>query len=121
MPLKAENSLIKVTGAGNVDMQKFKNPFQARKMAERAAMVDAQRKLFEQIQGIEIDASTTVKDLMAVEDSVTTKVQGFLRGAFVVDKNVRKEDGYYVAEVEMALCLNNKNNLCKGRIVFNLD
>ncbi|MFA6075473.1 MAG: LPP20 family lipoprotein [Negativicutes bacterium] len=60
------------------------NPAQASILAQRAAKADAYRNLVEQIQGVQIDATTTVQDAMVTNDTIVTKVNGFVRGAKVV-------------------------------------
>jgi len=55
-----------------------------RLMTEGAARRDAQRKLVERIHGVVIDATTTVKDLAAADDTIRTRTSGVLRGARVV-------------------------------------
>ena len=49
--------------------------------AERAATLDAQRKLLETIQGAQITSSTTVQDFALQSDVIRSKVEGVLRGA----------------------------------------
>ena len=54
-------------------------------LAERAAEVDAQRNLAEQIYGVEIDSTTTVEDFVVQNDEVKVEVERFLRGAQKID------------------------------------
>lgn len=71
-------------------------------MAKRAAMLDAYRQLLEIIQGLKIDASTTVKDFVTTQDQIHAELQGFLRGAQVVE--VRYDpDGICEVDVMMPL------------------
>lgn len=79
---------------------------QARAMARRAATVDAQRLLVEIMQGVVVDAETTVENAMA-NDIIKTKVRGILRGARQVGKPVYMDDG----SVEVTLAVNLRGTL----------
>ena len=93
-------SLI-VTGAG-IPPANADSPAQARLLAERAAVTDAQRRLLEQIGGVRIDAQTTITDFVAQRDTIRAEVEGFLRGAQKVAVR-HLEDG--TVEVDMTLDL----------------
>lgn len=54
---------------------------QGRLKAIRAAELDAMRKLTEQIQGLRIESSTTVRDFVTQHDDIATQVDGVLSGA----------------------------------------
>ncbi|UCG33418.1 MAG: hypothetical protein JSU68_02060 [Phycisphaerales bacterium] len=54
---------------------------QKKLLAQRAARVDAMRKLAEQIKGLRITSSTYVKDFVAEDDRIETELRAFLRGA----------------------------------------
>ena len=66
---------------------------QARLMARRAAIADAQRNLAEQIAGVQVNAETTVRDMQLASDVVTTRVSAVLKGAKVIEESY--EDGAY--------------------------
>ena len=72
------------------------NQAQASILAQRAAKVDAYRNLLEQIQGVQVDSSTTVKDAMVESDAITSKVNGFLRGAKVILSEPIAGGGWHV-------------------------
>lgn len=55
----------------------------ARIGAERSAELDARRKLLEKVQGVQIDAQTTMKDFITQNDQVRARVMGVLQGAEV--------------------------------------
>jgi hypothetical protein len=55
----------------------------ARIGAERSAELDARRKLLEKVQGVQIDAQTTMKDFITQNDQVRSRVLGVLQGAEV--------------------------------------
>ena len=54
--------------------------------AERAAQIDALKKILETIEGMNITSETVVRDLMIESDVIKTKVEGVIRGFKVVDK-----------------------------------
>ena len=72
------------------------NSAQANILARRAAVVDGQRNLLEQIKGVSLDANSTVQDAMVMSDIITTNVKGFLKGAKVVKENWTPEGAYHV-------------------------
>ena len=57
---------------------------QARLMARRAAISDAQRNLAEQIAGVQVDSETTVQNLQISSDVIRTHVSALLKGAYHV-------------------------------------
>ena len=70
-----------------------------RLMAERAARLDAFRKLGERINGVLITSETTVKDFVATNDQIQTQMAAFLSGAREV--GTRYHDSELIVEVEM--------------------
>ena len=79
---------------------------QARLMARRAAIADAQRNLAEQIAGVQVDSETTVQNLQVSSDVVKTRVSALIKGAKIISESA--EDGAY--HVVMALPLYGVNN-----------
>ena len=79
---------------------------QARLMARRAAIADAQRNLAEQIAGVQVDSETTVQNLQIASDVVKTRVSALIKGAKIISESA--EDGAY--HVVMALPLYGVNN-----------
>ena len=79
---------------------------QARLMARRAAIADAQRNLAEQIAGVQVDSETTVQNLQVASDVVKTRVSALIKGAKIISESA--EDGAY--HVVMALPLYGVNN-----------
>ncbi len=57
---------------------------QGKLLARRGAIVDLQRNLLEAIQGVRVDAKTTMTDFMA-NDTVKTEVQGLIKGVEISD------------------------------------
>ncbi len=78
---------------------------QGRALARRAAIVDAQRNLLEEIEGVQVDAETTVQDLTIASDTIRTKVSGLLQGAKVTEERYNMDGSY---EVKIALPLYGK-------------
>jgi hypothetical protein len=57
---------------------------QGRLMAQRAAELDAYRRLAEQLQGFQISSSTSVRDFVTESDQIATNLNTTLRGARIV-------------------------------------
>jgi hypothetical protein len=93
---------IEAEGSSVMDSSRFKLRNQAKLMAQRGAIVDAQRNLLETVNGVLVEGQTTVKDLVVQSDEVKTKVSGMLKGAVQVGKT-RYEDG--VATVRLRIPL----------------
>jgi len=69
---------------------------QSRALAKRAAIVDAYRNLAESIQGVQVDAETTMSNLAISSDVVKTKVSGLIKGARVVREQALPDGSYQV-------------------------
>ena len=65
-------------------------------MARRAAIVDAQRNLAEQVNGVQVDAETTVENFVISSDLVKTKVSALIKGAMVVEEQMMPDGAYRV-------------------------
>ena len=74
-----------------------------RLMAERAARVEAMRRLAERIKGVHITSETTVQDFVAESDQINVDMRTFLKGAREV--GVRYHDDELIVEVEMQVKL----------------
>lgn len=93
-----EEGVISADGFGV--MPADKSASQAKLLARRAAIVDAQRNLVEIIQGVAVDAETAVSDMMTGSDVVRTKVSGLLKGAKIISEGVQA-DGTYMVTMEV--------------------
>ncbi|MCR5833332.1 MAG: LPP20 family lipoprotein [Selenomonadaceae bacterium] len=87
---------IQVTGTGVASPRFSTTPAQAAAMAKRAAMVDAYRQLAEIVNGVQVDAETTVEQMMLTSDVVKTKVSAVIKGAKVVSEGPVAGGGYSV-------------------------
>ena len=65
-------------------------------MARRAAIVDAQRNLAEQVNGVQVDAETPVENFVINSDIVKTKVSALIKGAVVVEEHAMPDGSYRV-------------------------
>jgi hypothetical protein len=80
-------------------------------MALRAAKIDAYRSLGEMIDGVQIEGQTTVKDMIATNDEVSSQVSSLIKGAEVL-KEKTNSDGS--AELVLGLKLNGENSLSEA-------
>lgn len=71
---------VRATGTGVLDPDN-PNIAQARLMAERAAVVVAQRNLLETVQGVRVDSETRVENFMTDYDVIYTRVEGVVRNS----------------------------------------
>lgn len=66
--------------------KKVKPAGRAALLARRGAIAEAQANLLAMIKGIHIDANTTVKDKITESVNLTSRLEGVLRGAIVIDE-----------------------------------
>jgi hypothetical protein len=93
-PLVEKRETLTATGYAVISVQNSKNPAQQRLMAIRASKLDAFRSLTEQVYGQQLDASSTVADMVMVNDTFRTKVEGVVYGAQLVSITPVGEDTY---------------------------
>lgn len=72
--------MVRARGSGVVDPGD-QNPARARLMAERAAVVVAQRNLLEILKGVRVDADTKVENFVTKFDVIYTHLEGIVKGA----------------------------------------
>jgi hypothetical protein len=100
---------IKAKGTGVLDPNN-PNKAQARVMAERAAVVDAQRNLLETAEGVRVNGETQVKDFMTKSDVITTRVNGLVKGARLTG-DPKYDSAMGTVQVEMEISLYDKEGL----------
>ena len=93
-PLVEKRETLTATGYAVISVQNSKNPAQQRLMAIRASKLDAFRTLTEQVYGQQLEASSTVADMVMVNDTFRTKVEGVVYGAQLVSITPVGEDTY---------------------------
>jgi hypothetical protein len=93
-PLVEKREILTATGYAVITVQNSRNQAQQRLMAIRASKLDAFRSLTEQVYGQQLDASSTVADLVMMNDTFRTKVEGVIYGAKLVSITPVGEDTY---------------------------
>jgi len=93
-PLAERREAFTATGYAVVSVQPHKVQTQQRLMAIRASKLDAYRSLTEQVYGQQLDATTTVADMVIRSDSFRTRVEGIIYGARLESINPVGEDTY---------------------------
>ena len=77
------------------------SPAQARALAKRAAIADAQRQIATKLFGVKINAKDTVKDAMLKSSIIEARVHGLVKNAAIVDEQYK--DGLYRVEMEVQM------------------
>jgi len=93
-PMTERNANIRATGYAVISTQNHRNPAQQRLMAIRASKLDAYRALTEQVYGQQLDATTTVAEMMITSDTFRTRVQGIIYGAVLESITPIGDDTY---------------------------
>lgn len=124
---------IEAKGTSVIDYERFPNKAQAKAMATRGAIVEAQRNLLEITQGVKVVSETTVKDMMTQSDYIYSRVEGIVKGAQQVGEPIEKDglievrmriplyetDGLAAAIYEGLPNVNNKNLQIQNNISDN--
>jgi hypothetical protein len=93
-PMMERQQTIRATGYAVISTQNHKNGSQQRLMAIRASKLDAYRALTEQVYGQQLDATTTVAEMMVTSDTFRTRVQGIIYGAVLESITPIGDDTY---------------------------
>ena len=93
--------ILRATGSG-IPPPTAVNPAQARLMGLRAAKVDAMRNLLEQAYGVRIISDTSIQDFALRSDSIKSRVESFIKGAWVAEDR-QLADGTLEVDMEIAL------------------
>lgn len=111
-PAYTQTETITADGYGVLPQNR---PFgQAKLMARRAAVVEAQRNLLETVKDVAIDSETNVEMSMTLNDTIHSEISGVIRGARVIDEEYIPEDGIY--RVTMSVPMYGVGSL--GQVVF---
>ena len=103
-----------VTGIGYGTADPGGHKIQDRLNAMRAAEVGAQWALVEIIKGVRIDSQTSVENMIVKEDIIRSRVQGMIKGAHIVKRNIEWQDNVPLATVEMRICFSSSTGDCKS-------
>jgi len=97
--------IITVTGSGTGKaIYKNKSPGQFKLTAQQAARMDAQRKLAEYINGVQVDSNSKMEDLALQYDVVSTRAAGLVKNAIDVGRGeYDPEYGIYTVTMQMKL------------------
>jgi hypothetical protein len=93
---------------------------QARPLARRAAVSDAQRNLLELMKGVKIDSTTTVENFVVSSDLIRSHVDGVVKGAHVVrgsEKYEPQPDGSLLVTLEMRICITGNCGASRSSLV----
>ena len=93
-PMVEKRETLTASGYAVISVQNHRNPAQQRLLAIRASKLDAYRSLTEQVYGQQLDASTTVADMVVQNDSFRTRVEGVIYGAVLVSITPTSDDTY---------------------------
>jgi len=93
-PMIERQQTIPATGYAVISTQNHNNGAQQRLMAIRASKLDAYRALTEQVYGQQLDATTTVAEMMITSDTFRTRVQGIIYGAVLESITPIGDDTY---------------------------
>jgi hypothetical protein len=85
--------IITVTGSGAPNLKGAAVPAQVRLSTERAAELDAYRKILEIIKGVAVDSQTTVGAQMQASPEVKAKVEGVIKGMKRIDTKYYADGG----------------------------
>ena len=111
-PAYTQTETITADGYGVLPQNR---PFgQAKLIARRAAVVEAQRNLLETVKDVAIDSETNVEMSMTLNDTIHSEISGVIRGARVIDEEYIPEDGIY--RVTMSVPMYGVGSL--GQVVF---
>lgn len=102
MPTASTAPVYQITGLGysQISGQMGKTVNEKRLMAIRAARLEAMRDLVEQVHGLRLTSTTTVKDAIVKDDQLQATVSGIIRGARTVRITPKDSDTF---EVVLAL------------------
>ena len=92
-PLYGKRVIIS-SGYANISAQLSDNPSQRRLMAIRASKIDAYRNLTEKVYGQNLNATTTLEEMVTTHDAIRAQVDGVIFGARLVSITPVGSDSY---------------------------
>lgn len=105
-----EEGYVEVTGMGTADPRTTVNDAQALAMAEDAARVRAYAQLAEEVLGFNISSDITVENGIAGKSEQQLRLQGFLKGARVLEKQSEwLPDGSPMVTVKVGIVMSKKH------------
>ncbi len=87
-----------ISAVGNGTADPSGNKVKDRLKSLRAAELVAQRTLLETLKGVQVDSKTTVENLMLKEDVIHSRVEGIVKGAQIVKRDVTWEGNIPLGE-----------------------
>ena len=87
-------------------------------LALEAARTDAYRNLLESVKGLRVEGETTVRNLAVESSEIRTQVEGFIRGATILEESI-EDDG--TAKVTVELDLNRLERLLGRELIDGLS
>ncbi|SFM68835.1 hypothetical protein SAMN05421721_12330 [Ectothiorhodospira mobilis] len=100
--IQYEEEHLRVSGRGAVVPDVTQTQAQQKLMAMRASRMDAYRNLAERLYGIELEGSTTVRQMAARHDTVRSFINRHVAGARVVE-TVLMDDNIYQTTLELTV------------------
>lgn len=91
--------VLHAVGYAPIEKQLGNNREEKLLQAVRASKIDAYRELAEQLYGHQLSSSTKVRDLVAKDDRIKSRVEGIVRGARVIKSYALGNN--YVTELEL--------------------
>jgi hypothetical protein len=101
--------IIHATGKSAID-NTITNKGQAQLMAERGAVVDAQRNLLEITEGVRVNGETMVEDYITKSDIIFSRVDGLVKGARQVGE-AKYDSSMGIVTVELVMDLYGKKGV----------
>jgi hypothetical protein len=101
--------IIHATGKCAID-NTLTNKAQAQLMAERGAVVDAQRNLLEVTEGVRVNGETMVEDFITKSDIIFSRVDGMVKGARQIG-DTKYDSTRGIVTVELAMDLYGRNGI----------
>src|SRR5574344_398629 len=96
-----ENGVVTATGYG-VAPENVTRAGHEKILARRAAIVEAYRNLGEIMQGVNVDATSTVSNMMVASDVINTRVTCLIKNAKITDEKYN-DDGTYEVTMQIRM------------------